>query len=219
MGESYEIRESTEMQGSGAVQQASAIQRRHAASGSPVKWRPTRWRPAGLRPALAATLAAGLAALALCGVGLGPASWAQSGPVQDLSTFPRTTLDIQGKSGAHRFNVWVADTDNRKIQGLMFVRDLPADEGMLFLDCCSGIWMRNTYIELDILFVGADGRVVKIAERARPFDETTISAAQPVKDVVELKGGEAAQLGLKVGDRVAWKSPAATPEAASSEGK
>ncbi len=155
---------------------------------------------------LAATLTAGLATLALSGVALAPASWAQSGPVQDLATFPRTTLEIRGKSGTHQFNVWVADTDNRKTQGLMFVRDLPADEGMVFINCCTGIWMKNTYIELDILFVGNDGRIVKIAERARPFDETTISAGQPVKAVVELKGGEAEQLGLKAGDRVTWKS-------------
>ncbi len=148
-----------------------------------------------------------LAAVALLGFALAPAGRAQNGPVQDLSTFPRTTLEIRGKSGPHRFNVWVADTDDRKTQGLMFVRDLAADEGMLFTDCCQGIWMKNTYIELDIVFVGADGRITKIAERARPFDETTISAPQGVKAVVELKGGEAESLGLQVGDRVAWKSP------------
>lgn len=159
------------------------------------------------RPALAATLAAGLATLTLGGLTLGPTSHAQSGPVQDLSTFPHTTLEIHGKSGTHRFNVWVADTESRKTQGLMFVRDLPPDEGMLFVDCCSGIWMKNTYIPLDILFVGPNDRIAKIAERARPFDETTIPAPQPVKAVVELKGGEADELGLKVGDRVQWQSP------------
>lgn len=158
------------------------------------------------RSALTATLTASLAALALS-VALAPAIRAQSAPVQDLSTFPHTTLEIRGKSGAHQFNVWVADTEDRKTQGLMFVRDLPADEGMLFVDCCNGIWMKNTYIELDIVFVGANGRIAKIAERARPFDETTIAAPQGVKAVVELKGGEANELGLTVGDRVDWKSP------------
>ncbi len=165
--------------------------------------RPPAARP---HPLLAASLIAGLATLALGGVALAPASRAQSGPVQDLATFPRAALEIQGKSGTHRFQVWVADTDDRKTQGLMFVRDLPADEGMVFVNCCTGIWMKNTYIELDILFVGNDGRIVKIAARARPFDETTISAGQPVKAVVELKGGEAAELGLRTGDRVTWKS-------------
>ena len=86
----------------------------------------------------------------------------------------------------------------------MFVRDLPQNEGMLFPDCCSGIWMKNTYIELDIVFVGKDGRIAKIAQRAHPFDETTIPAPGPVGAVVELKGGEAQSLGLKIGDRVSW---------------
>ncbi len=144
---------------------------------------------------------------------LGPArtAHAQSEPLQDLSTFPRTTLEIHSASATHQFEVWVADTEGRKTQGLMYVRYLPEDQGMLFTNCCDGIWMKNTYIPLDIVFVGTEGRIVKIAERARPFDLTTISAGQPVEAVVELKGGEAAQLKLKAGDRVSWKPPAAAP--------
>lgn len=149
------------------------------------------------------TLAACLAALMLASAA--PVSRAQSGPIEDLSTFPRATLEIHARSGIHRFAVWVADTENRQTQGLMFVRDLPQDEGMLFTKCCSGIWMRNTYIELDIVFIGPRHRIVKIAERAKPFDLTTISAGQPVSDVVELKGGTASELGLMVGDRVDWQ--------------
>jgi len=134
-------------------------------------------------------------------------------PIEDLAAFPRTTLEFVSGAKRHPFDVWVADTDARKEQGLMFVRDLPQDEGMLFVDCCGGIWMKNTYIELDIVFVGKDGRIAKIAPRAHPFDETTIPAPGPVEAVVELKGGEAEQLGLKVGDRVVWdkKSEAALP--------
>jgi uncharacterized protein len=131
--------------------------------------------------------------------------------IEDLAAFPRTTLEIASGAKRHRFDVWVADTDARKEQGLMFVRDLPPNQAMLFVDCCAGIWMKNTYIELDIVFVGKDGRIAKIAPRARPFDETNIPAPGPVKAVVELKGGEAAQLGLKVGDRVTWSSPAPGP--------
>jgi uncharacterized protein len=152
--------------------------------------------------AIAATLALGTLARA-------PAARAQSEPVQDLSTFPRTTLEIRSGPVTHHFKVWVADTEGRQTQGLMFVRDLPADEGMLFTHCCSGIWMKNTYISLDIVFVGVDGRIAKIAERAQPFDLTTISAAQPVEATLELKGGEAQMLHLKPGDRVEWHSPGA----------
>ena len=150
------------------------------------------------------------AILALAALTQMPAVRAQSEPVQDLSTFPRTTLEIQSAAATHRFKVWIADTQGRQTQGLMFVRDLPADEGMLFTDCCSGIWMKNTYISLDIVFVGTDGRIAKIAERAKPFDLTTISAEGPVKAVVELKGGEAAAQHLKPGDRVVWHAPGAS---------
>jgi uncharacterized protein len=145
-----------------------------------------------------------IAALALSALGHAGSARAQTEPVQDLSTFPRAALEIHSGPATHHFKVWVADTPGRQTQGLMFVRDLPDDEGMLFTGCCTGIWMKNTYISLDIVFVGGDGRIVKIAEHARPFDLTTISAGQPVQAVVELKGGEASQLKLKVGDRVTW---------------
>jgi len=158
----------------------------------------------------ALTLPVALAAIVSLGVLLRPpVARAQSEPLQDLSTFPRTTLEIVSGSVTHRFKVWVANTEGRKTQGLMYVRDLPADEGMLFTDCCSGIWMKNTYIPLDIVFVGTAGRIVKIAARAKPFDLTTISAEQPVEATVELKGGEAALLDLKPGDRVVWRAPGA----------
>jgi uncharacterized protein len=165
-------------------------------------------RPTSLRLRAAQSVRAAAAMLAIAGcLAVAARAAAQNAPLEDLATFPRTSLEITSGSKVHRFSVWVADNDNRKAQGLMFVRDLPPEEGMLFLDCCSGIWMKNTYIELDILFVGRDGRITKIAPRARPFDETTIPAPGPSEAVVELRGGEAQQLGLKVGDRVQWQRP------------
>jgi len=71
------------------------------------------------------------------------------------------------------------------------------------------MWMKNTYIELDMLFIRADGRVAKIIERAHPLSETLLSSETPVSAVLELKGGEAGKLGLRVGDRVTW---ARTPQ-------
>ena len=141
------------------------------------------------------------------GAALAPGAEPSQQTIEDLATFPRTTLEIVSGGKRHPFDVWVADTDARKEQGLMFVRDLPQNEGMLFINCCEGIWMKNTYIELDIVFVGKDGRIAKIAARAHPFDETNIPAPGPVGAVVELKGGEAELLGLKVGDRVTWSVP------------
>ena len=131
---------------------------------------------------------------------------AQSEPLEDLASFPRTTLEIVSGTAHHRVDAWVADTDARKRQGLMYVRELTASQGMLFTQCCSGIWMRNTYIELDIVFVH-EGRITKIAARAKPFDEHTIGADGPVDAVIELKGGEAEVLKLKPGDRVSWQDP------------
>jgi uncharacterized protein len=152
-----------------------------------------------------ATLA--LLALAALSLSSAPRGTAQSAALQDLATYPRTALTIKSGKTQHSFSVWVADTQPRQTQGLMYVRDLPADRGMLFTNCCTGIWMRNTYIELDIVFVGMDGRIAKIAEHAHPFDETTIPAAGPTKAVVELKGGVANELKLKTGDEVSWQPP------------
>ena len=90
----------------------------------------------------------------------------------------------------------------------MYVRDLPADRGMVFPFSTPGVqtfWMKNTYIELDLLFIAADGRVVKIIERAAPLRLDLLSSDVPVGAVLELRGGEAGLLGLRVGDQVTWK--------------
>ncbi len=134
---------------------------------------------------------------------------AQIAPLHDLATLKHTTVEIRAaNSKTHRFDVWLAISAAEKSQGLMYVRDLPADRGMLFLydkPTEAGIWMKNTYIELDIVFIAADGRIVKIFERAAPHSLETMSPGSQVTAVLELKGGEAARRGLKPGDRVAWK--------------
>jgi uncharacterized membrane protein (UPF0127 family) len=141
-------------------------------------------------------------------------SHAQSGPLEDLANFPRTTLEIlhgKSKKEARHFDVWIADNPGREEQGLMFVRDLPATQGMLFPQKKPrkmSMWMKNTYIELDIVFVGEKGAIDKIIEHAKPLDLTTLNSDQPVTAVLELKGGEAARQELKVGDRVTWTAPA-----------
>jgi uncharacterized protein len=134
----------------------------------------------------------------------------------DLSTFPRTTLEITHHGGDHTprkygFDVWVADTPERAEQGLMFVSDLPETMGMVFPiepPRIETMWMKNTYIELDMLFIAADGRVTKIIAHAAPMSLQTLSSDAPVAAVLELKGGQAAKLGLRVGDTVVWKKPA-----------
>ena len=137
---------------------------------------------------------------------------AQDSAPLDLATYPRTDLTItQAKpTKVHAFRVWVADTPQRAEQGLMFVNDLPESEGMLFpLDPprVENMWMKNTYIELDMLFVDTKGRVTKIIERAQPLSLATLSSDGSVRAVLELKGGTATHLGIKVGDLMQWKSP------------
>ena len=146
-------------------------------------------------------------------VGQVPAQEAQR-PL-DLATFPRTALEIThhgSDRNVHRysFQVWVADTPERAEQGLMFVSDLPETMGMVFPvqpPRVENMWMKNTYIELDMLFVDEHGRVTKIIERAAPMSLQTLSSDSKVAAVLELKGGQAAKLGLQSGDTVTWKKP------------
>jgi uncharacterized membrane protein (UPF0127 family) len=134
----------------------------------------------------------------------------------DLATFPRTTLEITHRGSGHEprtysFQIWVADTPERAAQGLMFVSDLPESMGMVFPvepPRVENMWMKNTYIELDMLFIDAHGRVAKIIQRAAPLSLQTLSSDTAVSAVLELRGGQAAKLGLHTGDSVSWKQPA-----------
>jgi uncharacterized membrane protein (UPF0127 family) len=116
-----------------------------------------------------------------------------------------TPLTITTAKGTHRFMVELADTPERRAVGLMHRPSMPADHGMLFdfkTDAPVAMWMRNTRIPLDMLFIARDGRIVNIAERTVPFSETAIPSNGPVRAVLELNGGTTARLGIKPGDRV-----------------
>jgi uncharacterized membrane protein (UPF0127 family) len=180
-------------------------------SGNPRRERAAR--PGAAARALVRRVFAGCAALSMLAAGA-PAAAQDSAPLE-LSSFPHTTLEIvhHGRRGVHRypFQVWVADTPARAEQGLMFVSDLPAGRGMVFplpAPRVETMWMKNTYIELDMLFIRADGRVASIIERAHPLSEELLSSGEPVSAVLELKGGDVQKLGLEVGDTVTWKKPA-----------
>ena len=108
----------------------------------------------------------------------------------------------------HELDVEIAETPAEKAQGLMFRRSLGEKEGMLFLYTEPqgvSMWMRNTYIPLDMVFVAKDGTVARIAERTTPFSEAHISSGGPVLAVLEIKGGTAEKLGLKPGDKLLSK--------------
>jgi uncharacterized membrane protein (UPF0127 family) len=134
-------------------------------------------------------------------------SQAPGAPLEDLSAFPQTTLTISGSGASHQFTIWIANTEAREEQGLMFVRDLPPERGMVFIGAEPKVWtmwMKNTYIPLDMLFVAVDGHVIKIAH-ALPHDETNISSDIPVNAVIELQAGISEKLHIKVGDVAKWK--------------
>jgi uncharacterized membrane protein (UPF0127 family) len=149
----------------------------------------------------------GLCAAVLLSFGVILSSMAQTGPPLDLATFAQSSVNIGTGARRQHFDVWIADTPTRQAQGLMFVRDLPADRGMLFPEPearPTAFWMKNTYIELDMLFIGPDHHIAKIAARAPPLSLATISSDGPVIAVLEIKGGEAQRRGIRIGEPVSW---------------
>lgn len=114
-------------------------------------------------------------------------------------------LAIVTASGLHVFNVEVMRSQDELERGLMFRRTMAPDSGMLFdfqTPQIVTMWMKNTYVPLDMLFIGRDGRVVSIKENAEPLSERTISSGGLVIGVLELNAGTAKRIGVKVRDLV-----------------
>lgn len=123
----------------------------------------------------------------------------------EVRGFPEQSLTIERRGGSDTLRVWVADSQERQHQGLMFVRAMPRDRGMLFPQAAPRpmtMWMKNTYLSLDIVFIGTDGTVIGIADNAQPLSEALIESQAPVSAVLELNAGEAARRGIARGDRV-----------------
>ena len=112
-------------------------------------------------------------------------------------------LVLHTATGDYSFNVEVVDTPETRAEGLMFRQELADDAGMLFdfeQEREVSFWMRNTFIPLDMIFVGADGVVKTIHVNARPQDPTSIPSQVPVQFVLEIPGGRSEEIGLKPGD-------------------
>jgi uncharacterized protein len=128
-------------------------------------------------------------------------------PLEDLARFPTAVVEIRTASGPQRFGAWVADTPARQRQGLMFVRELPPERGMLFVHESPQVlsmWMKNTYISLDMVFIGPDLRIVRVAPRTTPHSLATVSSGAPAIAVLELRAGEAERRQIRTGDKVSW---------------
>jgi len=117
----------------------------------------------------------------------------------------RETLKILTASGEHSFQIEIAETAEQKAQGLMFRRSLADDAGMLFPYLPpqeATMWMRNTYISLDMVFIAGNGSVHRVEEGTEPFSERVISSNGDVAAVLELRAGIARKIGLKRGDKI-----------------
>jgi uncharacterized membrane protein (UPF0127 family) len=117
------------------------------------------------------------------------------------------TLEIVSKTGVHVFAVEIADTGAQREKGLMFRRELPEGQGMLFdfhQEQDVSMWMQNTYISLDMFFIQGDGRILRIAENTEPLSTRIIPSGGPVRAVLEVIGGTARKLGIAPGDKVAF---------------
>jgi uncharacterized membrane protein (UPF0127 family) len=117
------------------------------------------------------------------------------------------TLEVASKTGVHIFSVEVADTDAERSKGLMFRKHLAEGRGMLFdfrEEGPVGMWMKNTYISLDMLFIRGDGRILRIATNTEPLSTRIVSSGGPVRAVLEVAAGTARKFGIAPGDRVAF---------------
>ena len=140
-------------------------------------------------------LAVGFGLIVGCGAGTASAQAA------DLQTF-----EIVTRSGVKVFSVEMAKTKEERERGLMFRKELPEGRGMLFDFSPQqdvSMWMKNTYVSLDMIFIQADGRILRIAENTEPMSERIISSGGPVKAVLEVVAGTARKDGIAPGDRVA----------------
>ena len=131
---------------------------------------------------------------------------ASDNPGASLDHLAVSALVIETAGGErHHFRVYEARTPEARRRGLMFVTDLALDEGMIFDSGGvehAAMWMRNTPLPLDMLFVLPDGRIARIERETVPYSRKIIHSGVPVRAVVEINGGMAAELGIREGDRV-----------------
>jgi hypothetical protein len=153
---------------------------------------------------IAAARTIGFAVLLLTASCAQPEAPADQHPGQ-LGPLPMEDLSIETAQGVRRFHVEIADNDAEREQGLMYRRTMAADHGMLFeFDPPQPVsfWMHNTYLSLDIIYIGPDGRILNIADHATPFSDENLPSAGPVRGVLELNAGRAEALGILPGDLV-----------------
>lgn len=152
----------------------------------------------------------------MLGTALADAGKDEPSDAKDLNQiFQRSTLQVATPDARlHRFNIWMADDESRRARGLMFVKHLNAADGMLFVypqPQLIAMWMKNTFIPLDMLFVAPDGKVTRVVENTEPQSLKTIESGGAVLGVVELAAGTAARLKIAPGAQVIHPAFSASP--------
>lgn len=150
-----------------------------------------------------------LAAMLLAGVLVGLAINVQRLNQGQEGMFPQSHLVILRADGTKaEFDVEVATTQEQQEHGLMFRKILAPDAGMIFIwpaDQPVSMWMKNTLIPLDMLYVASDGKITKIVTNAVPNDLTPLPSEIPIRAVIEIGGGEASKQNIKTGDSVVFE--------------
>jgi len=126
-------------------------------------------------------------------------------PLAPANAAGQDTIEIVTRTGVHAFSVELATNTAERAVGLMYRKELPEGHGMLFdfhEDQPVKFWMHNTYISLDMIFIAGDGRVVHVAENAKPLSDDMILSGRPVRAVLEVIAGTARKFGIAAGDRV-----------------
>jgi uncharacterized membrane protein (UPF0127 family) len=136
---------------------------------------------------------------------LGFAGFSISAFSQGVVMFDKSKLSVITSTGQKNFEVEMAVSDQQQSQGLMYRRSMAANAGMLF-DYGAlrhiQMWMKNTYIPLDMIFIGPKGKIINIVERTIPHSESIISSNGRARAVLELNSGTVSRLGIKTGDTV-----------------
>ena len=154
-----------------------------------------------------------LSAIALLLVACGPQATTDSdppGPIPELDAhYERDKLTVVSDDGAtHEFTVYLATEFEQQRRGLMFVRDMPRDVGMLFIyegEFTRSMWMKNTYIPLDMVFARADGTVTNVVRDTVPQTLESHESTAPARFVLELNAGTARKLRIGTRSRLVWE--------------
>ncbi len=160
-----------------------------------------------LRPIAVLLAAACLACSPQGAAGTAPTAAAAAPDTHPVSGLEVVPLSVTSGAKRHAFTVEVADTPQAQSRGLMFRTELGPNEGMVFPYSAPqmlSFWMKNTPLPLDIIFIGADGKIVNIAAMTTPYSLDSVPSTGPAVAVLEIPGGRAEELGIGPGDSVEW---------------